>query len=302
MTLLQISYLLAGLMLTLACVLACISKRKSLNEKAHRHFVITAGLTIDGSHTDNTPQSRRRLSMEQLFRRAGLQPKAKHLIIIGTITVFFTTLVIQKYSVATGLLVPLLIILLLYMWLWQRTNSRIKAVLIQLPLFLDQTLRALSTGRSMESALQLATEETPQPLKELFDRVLRANRLGHDLGQSIQQTAELYRVQELYLIALAIRVNRTYGTNVRDLLNNIVKMIHDREAARRELRTMTGETRVTAWVLGVLPIAIAGYIVMMNPGYMMAMWEDASGKWILIAALGFQAVGALILWRMIKSI
>ncbi|MEX0615187.1 MAG: type II secretion system protein, partial [Methylophaga sp.] len=92
------------------------------------------------------------------------------------------------------------------------------------------------------------------------------------------------------------------GSSVRDLLNNIVKMIHDREAARRELRTMTGETRVTAWVLGLLPLMIAAYILMMNPGYMLTMWQDDSGKIMLMAALGFQGIGAFILWRMIKSI
>ncbi len=154
----------------------------------------------------------------------------------------------------------------------------------------------------MESALALAVSETPNPLQEIFARVLRANRLGEDLGEAIQEAADLYRVQELYLVSLAVRVNRTYGSSVRDMLGNIVKMIHDREAARRELQTMTGETRVTAWVLGLLPVLMAVYIMLMNPSYMLGMWQDSSGQVLLIAALVFQSIGALLLWRMIKSI
>lgn len=300
MTPLIVIYSLSGLLLILALVAVVRSGKQELNEKANRHFAQIAGISIDGRHF----RERRRQSsaIQQLFWRAGLAPQERHIVIVLTVIALVTLLVALNNGWLAAVMVPAIFSLCLYLWLWHRANARIKAILLQLPLFLDQVLRALGTGRSMESALQLAARETPNPLKEIFERVLRANRLGDDLGQSIQQAAELYRVQELYLVSLAIRVNRTYGSSVRDLLNNIVKMIHDREAARRELRTMTGETRVTAWVLGLLPMMIAGYIMMMNPDYMLTMWQDDGGKIMLIMALGFQATGAFILWRMIKSI
>lgn len=300
MTPLIISFVFAGLLLILALVVVIRSGRQELNEKASRHFAHIAGMTIDGRQFKE--RRRRSTAVKHMFWRAGIAPQERHIVTAVTMTLSLTFLVGLSNGWFAGLMVPLILAIFLYLWLWHRANARIKAILLQLPLFLDQTLRALGTGRSMESALQLAASETPDPLREIFERVLRANRLGDDLGQSIQQVAELYQVQELYLVSLAIRVNRTYGSSVRDLLNNIVKMIHDREAARRELRTMTGETRVTAWVLGLLPIMIAAYIMMMNPDYMLTMWRDDGGKIMLLAALGFQGVGGFILWRMIKSI
>lgn len=300
MSVLMWTYLLSALLIVLALVAVFRSSRQELNEKAYRHFVDTAGLKIDGVRSRD--RRRKMTPIKQLFWRAGLEPKQRDTVIVATVTLLLTLLVGIGNGILAAFMVPLLVALLLYMWLWHRANNRVKAILFQLPLFLDQVLRALGTGRSMESALQLAAAETPDPLKEIFEKVLRVNRLGDDLSQSIQQMAELYRVQELYLVSLAIRVNRTYGSSVRDLLNNIVKMIHDREAARRELRTMTGETRVTAWVLGLLPLMIAGYIVMVNPDYMMTMWDDSSGRILLAAALVLQAIGAFTLWRMIKSI
>lgn len=295
-----IIYGLSGLLLILAMYAVVRSGKQELNEKANRHFAQIAGMSIDGRHVKE--RRRRSHAVKQMFWRAGLEPQEKHYVIATTVALLLVLLAGLNNGLLAALTVPFMLAIILYLWLWHRANARIKAILLQLPLFLDQTLRALGTGRSMESALQLAARETPDPLKEIFERVLRANRLGDDLGQSIQEVALLYRVQELYLVSLAIRVNRTYGSSVRDLLNNIVKMIHDREAARRELRTMTGETRVTAWVLGLLPIMIAGYIMMMNPDYMLTMWQDEGGKIMLAMALGFQAIGAFILWRMIKSI
>jgi tight adherence protein B len=71
---------------------------------------------------------------------------------------------------------------------------------------------------------------------------------------------------------------------------------------QRELRAMTGETRVTAWVLGAMPTMIAGFMVYSSPSYIGTMWYDPSGRTVLMVAGGFQALGVLILWRMIKSI
>ncbi|MDO9422610.1 MAG: type II secretion system F family protein [Methylobacter sp.] len=193
-------------------------------------------------------------------------------------------------------------IAVIYLWLLRQAKKRIALILVQLPLFLDQVLRGLGTGRSMEGALGLAAGETPAPLKDIIERVLRANELGADLGGAIQETADLYRINELYLLALAIRINRTYGSSVRELLQNVVKMIHEREAARRELRALTGETRVTAWVLGLLPPGMAVYIMAMNPKYLESMWQDPSGRIMLMIAVALQIVGAVVLWRMIKSI
>lgn len=300
MTIFIVIYAMSGLLMVLAFVAVARSGKQELSEKTNEHFSKTAGMSIDGRRLKE--RRRQSNSVKAMFWRAGLQPQEKHYVISITITLILMVLVGINNGFVAALMVPLILLVTLYLWLWQRANARIKMILLELPLFLDQVLRALGTGRSMESALQLAASETPDPLKEIFERVLRANRLGDDLGQSIQQVAELYRVQELYLVSLAIRVNRIYGSSVRDLLNNIVKMIHSREAARRELRTMTGETRVTAWVLGVLPLLIAGYIMMMNPGYLLTMWEDEGGKYMLITAVAFQGLGAFVLWRMIKSI
>lgn len=295
-----IAYLLAGLLTLLAFVTLYRSGTKELSEKTTRHFASTARIVIGGR--ESREQRRRSSWMQKLFWRAGMEWHAWQVYVAMLLTLLLSVLATLWHGWPALIGVPMLMMLSLYVWLAHRAQGRIKAILYQLPLFLDQVLRAIGTGRSMEGALALATREAAQPLRDIFERVLLANRLGEDLGESIQEAAELYRVQELYLLSLAIRVNRSYGSSVRELLNNIVKMIHDREAARRELRTLTGETRVTAWVLGLLPVLIVGYIMMMNPGYMLVMWEDGAGRIMMLMALLLQLTGAFVLWRMIKRI
>lgn len=300
MTLALLIYIFTGLLLLLAIMALVQSHSRELTEKTNQNFSQMVGIAIDGRFSQNPQKKFTRI--KTLFGRAGIDPKERHIVIVVLSTIFITVLVAISKGVLTALFIPLFVSVMIYLWLQQRASRRVKEILFQLPLFLDQVLRALGTGRSMEGALELAARESPNPLKMVFERVHRENQLGKDLGVAIQETADLYKLQELYLVSLAIRVNRSYGSSVRELIKNIVKMINDREAARRELKTMTGETRVTAWVLGLLPLMIAGYIMVMNPGYMLTMWEDSSGQFMLFAAIIFQMLGAFFLWRMIKSI
>lgn len=133
-------------------------------------------------------------------------------------------------------------------------------------------------------------------------RVQRNVQLGVSLADAVSDLAELYERDELRLFALGLRVNHRYGGNASELLENLIKMIRERDQASRQLRAMTGETRVTAWVLGVLPVSLAGYFLISNPKYLIAMWNDHSGQLMLATAFGLQVFGCLLLWRMLRSL
>ena len=65
---------------------------------------------------------------------------------------------------------------------------------------------------------------------------------------------------------------------------------------------MTGETRITAIILGALPLAMVGYFLLANPHYLLAMWRDSSGQLMLLLAFALQVLGCLVLWRMMRSL
>lgn len=189
-----------------------------------------------------------------------------------------------------------------YLLPYNRLRRRQALMVSQVPMFIDQALRSLSTGRSLESSFRFATEESSPPLRHVLDRVIRATDLGADMVETLSDAAKLHGLRELNLIALALRISNSYGSSPREMLESVVKMVRQQELARRELAAMTGETRISAWVLGFTPVAIAGYIMIVNPSYMNMMLQDSSGKIMLAVALCLQGFGGFILWRMLKSV
>lgn len=187
-------------------------------------------------------------------------------------------------------------------WPHLQYRKRAAAMAAQIPLFLDQVVRGLATGRNLDGALRLATEETRAPLGEVMTRVQQAVDLGEDIGEALRDAARLYDLRELHFVALAVHIGHGYGSSPKEMLESAAKMVRHREQAQRELRALTGETRISAWLLSVLPSALALYMVAVNPDYINAMWHDPTGRIVLLLALALQATGVVILWRMVKSV
>lgn len=252
--------------------------------------------------------SNKRLTYWQLLRLrvsiyAGFEIKERHFFIIPLLFIAFGLLGLVMFGWMGAFLFFALSLLIIGFVLPYRRLRRKQALIIsQIPIFIDQVLRSLSTGRSLESAIRLAADEAKPPFKHMLDRIMRETDLGADMADSFTQTAELHGLKELSLIALAMRISNNYGSSPNEMLERVVQMIRQQELARRELAAMTGETRITAWVLGLTPLLLAIYMMIVNPNYINLMLQDDAGKTILMTAFGLQGVGSLLLWRMLKSI
>ena len=191
--------------------------------------------------------------------------------------------------------------LLAYLYLSWRCRRRLALIVEQLPGLLDYSVRSLKAGRTLSDAVLGGIEGTREPLRSAMGRVQRNVRMGVPLEEAVHELAELYEQDELRLFALGLRINQHYGGNASELMENLIKLIREREQGARQLRAMTGETRITAWILGALPLTMVGYLLG-NPGYLMAMWRDSQGQMMLLFAFALQAVGCLMLWRMMRSL
>ncbi|VVP41698.1 type II secretion system F family protein [Pseudomonas fluorescens] len=241
-------------------------------------------------------------ALERAFLRAGLGRPTERigqwlalwglLALIGVVAGGWIGLLLAS-------LLPPLLLRVFVQWRYQR---RLKRMIEQLPPLLDHTVRSLKSGRTLADAVLGAINAAEDPLKNALGRVQRNVQLGVSLPDATSDFAELYDKDELRLFALGLKVNHRYGGNASELLENLIKMIREREQASRQLSAMTGETRVTAVVLAAMPVALAGYFLISNPTYLLAMWNDGSGQTMLIAALGFQVFGCVALWRMLRSL
>jgi tight adherence protein B len=242
------------------------------------------------------------IRLERAFLRAGLGRPTERLGLWLVVWALGCMLGygLGKWPGLLALLVAPPVLLRLYIsWLYRR---RLKRMIEQLPPLLDHAVRSLKSGRTLADAVLGGIEAADNPLKHAMGRVQRNVLLGVNLPDAVADFAELYERDELRLFALGLKVNHRYGGNASELLENLIKLIRERDQAARQLRAMTGETRITAMVLAALPVSLAGYFLIANPTYLMSMWNQSGGRMMLLAAFGLQVIGCALLWRMLRSV
>ena len=241
-------------------------------------------------------------SLERTFMRAGLGKPTERLGLWLTLWALGAVLGLLAFE-WLGLLVMLLTPpLVLRFYISLRYQRRLRRMIEQLPQLLDHAVRSLKSGRTLADAVLGAIDASEDPLQTAMGRIKRNVLLGVSLPEAAHDFAELYEQDELRLFALGLKVNHRYGGNASELLENLIKMIRERDQGARQLRAMTGETRVTAVVLALLPVSVAGYFLLTNPTYLVGMWADGSGQLLLIGAFTMQIIGCVALWRMLRSI
>ncbi len=190
----------------------------------------------------------------------------------------------------------------LQLYLRWRYYKRVNQMVSQLPMFLDHMIRSLKSGRNVSDAMLLATQRSESPLKEALSSCTRGMNLGLTMSEVMTDFATLYDRREFYILAATIKVNQHYGGNASQLMESLIVMIRDQERASAQLRALTGESRVSAWILGAMPILMGGYIFFANPDFFMGLWNHETGRSLLYTAIGLQFGGVFLLWRMMRSI
>ncbi|RYX89643.1 MAG: secretion system protein [Comamonadaceae bacterium] len=199
---------------------------------------------------------------------------------------------------AGGALVLLTMVLLFVVWL--RVQRFRRVIVRQLPGFIDAMVRLITIGNSTQASFQMAIATTSNPLNAHLTRTASLVRAGIDLDRAMHQTATQVRIEELFLLASILGLGVRYGGRADLLLERVAHFMRDREQAEHELVAMSSETRLSAWVLGLLPVGVTAFIITVNPEYFMRMWLDATGRTMVFSAVVLQALGAFMLYRLTK--
>jgi tight adherence protein B len=90
---------------------------------------------------------------------------------------------------------------------------------------------------------------------------------------------------------MAIRIQREVGGNLAELLSTVAETMIHRERLRREIRALTAEGRISAIILGLLPVGLGAVMYSVNRDYMNVLLHDGFGQVLLIGSGLLACVG-----------
>ncbi len=179
-----------------------------------------------------------------------------------------------------------------------RKNKRLVRCASQLPPTLGTMATAMKAGFSFLQAMQLIGKEIPDPIGPEFNRTLREINLGVPFEEAFHHLLERLPNDDLEIIVTALLVQRSTGGNLADILESIQETIRERIRIKEELKTLTAQGRMSAWIISLLPLGLGLILNMMNPEYFAPMLHHPLG-WLLI---GIGVISGFIGWMFIQKI
>lgn len=170
----------------------------------------------------------------------------------------------------------------------------------QLPDTLQLIASALHSGFSLPQALDAVVREDAQPIAGEFSRALAEARLGGSLQDGLEAVATRMNSDDLHWTVLAIRIQEGVGGNLAEVLLTIAGTIRERGYLRRQVRALSAEGRLSAYVLIAMPLLVGAWLFISSPVYMRPLYTTHIGELLLLFASVLLVVGIIWMRKMIK--
>jgi tight adherence protein B len=157
-------------------------------------------------------------------------------------------------------------------WLGRRKAGRLNAFNKRLADTITLIANALRAGSSFLQAIEMVVRETEPPVSTEFGRVIREVNLGLPFDDALANMVRRVRSDDLELMATAITIQHQVGGNLAEILDSIAFTIRERVRIMGEIRTLTAQQRMSGYVVGFLPIGLAGLLFIIAPKFMEPMF------------------------------
>ena len=182
-------------------------------------------------------------------------------------------------------------------FLASRKKKQFEALLPDTLQLLSSTLRA---GYSMMQGVEAVSQEVSEPMGKELRRVVTEARLGRPLEEALDGVAERMGSADFGWAVMAIRIQREVGGNLSELLMTVAETMTQRERLRRDVQSLTAEGRMSAYVLGGLPIGLGIVLYFINPEYIGRLFEHTMGQIMLGGSIISMLIGFAWMFKIIK--
>lgn len=156
---------------------------------------------------------------------------------------------------------------------------------------------SLKAGLSFIQAIEVLCEEMPAPISQEFKLVLKENKWGLSLEESLVRLRKRVPLEEVNLLVSSILIARETGGELPKVLLRLTNTIRDNLKLKEKIATLTLQGRLQGLIMMFLPIGFGYFVYRQNPEHFIIMWQNSTGRLFLMVAVGLQIVGMFLIKR-----
>jgi tight adherence protein B len=181
-----------------------------------------------------------------------------------------------------------------------RRTRRVKAFLNEFPNALDIIVRAVKSGLPLNDAIRLIANESPEPVKTEFRRIVDSQQMGISIPDATLRMPETMPCTEASFFGIVIQIQSQAGGNLSEALGNLSRVLRDRKKMKAKVQALSMEAKASAAIIGALPFIVAFLVYLSSPDYLMPLFNTSVGNLILGCAAVWMSIGILVMRKMMN--
>lgn len=198
-----------------------------------------------------------------------------------------------------GVLFSLIGIVLPPLLVKRAKGKKLKKFNLQLVDALTIIANSLRAGYSFMQAMELVSREMPNPIGKEFARTFREVNLGTTTEEALHNMGKRIASEDLGLIITAVLIQRQIGGNLAEIMDRISETIRDRIRIQGEIKTLTAQGKISGMVIGIIPLVLIAFMLVINPGYLTPLFHSTPGLLMLMGGVTSEIIGLLLIRKII---
>ena len=268
----------------------------------------------------NTPEARRKQILVQLQdadrrerkARTTLASRLKQAGLSLSVTTFYIISAVVGLVTGLGALIfglPILVVIGIALifglglprWIVGFLGkSRMKKFSLEFPNAVDVIVRGIKSGLPVHECFKIIARESPAPLGPEFQRLVEGLGVGLTLEQALEKMYGRMPTSELRFFTIVIAIQQKTGGNLAEALGNLSAVLRARRMMGEKIKALSSEALASAGIIASLPPAVMTMVMFTTPSYMMPLFTDFRGNFMLLMAALLMATGIFVMKRMIS--
>ncbi|TFW14537.1 type II secretion system F family protein [Brevundimonas intermedia] len=268
----------------------------------------------------NTPEARRKQILVQLqeadrrerkarttlasrLKQAGLSLNVRTFYIISAAVGVVAALVAFVLGLPVLALLGLALVFGLGLPRWVvgfLAKGRMKKFSLEFPNAVDVIVRGIKSGLPVHECFKIIGRESPAPLGPEFQKLVEGLGVGLTLEQALEKMFERMPTPELRFFTIVIAIQQKTGGNLAEALGNLSAVLRARRMMGEKIKALSSEALASAGIIASLPPAVMIMVMMTTPSYMMPLFTDFRGNFLLLMAAVLMSTGVFVMKRMIS--
>jgi tight adherence protein B len=246
-------------------------------------------------------------SYHNKFLKAGLVVKGERVLAgigIGSVLVWLTYLLVERPGPLEGFLAFPIVFALAALgvdvYVKRQQQRRLRKFNDQLEMALSLMSSGLRAGLGLRQALVVVGQESPEPIRSEFLRLIAQTNVGLSIYDALDSLARRMPCPEMVILSRSLRTQSQTGGNLVRLLEQLALTIKSRRRIARKVKAISAEGIASGYVIGALPVGVAVLLMILMPDMRHSLIATNVGHYAVGAAILLEAIGAFFIMQMLK--